>query len=81
MLSGKRDVQPRFAPSNRVLELAQHKTSKAVWATTPCGRLNWGNQEPVWPVSASALRARPSERIQLLAGHKRDFSAREAHRR
>ncbi|XP_056296233.1 testicular haploid expressed gene protein-like [Pseudoliparis swirei] len=81
MPSRKRDIQPRFGPSNRVLELAQHKTSKSVWATTPCGKLTWGDQEPMWPVSASALAARPSARIQNLACSKRDFSAREDHRR
>ncbi|XP_008289951.1 uncharacterized protein spmap2l [Stegastes partitus] len=81
MVSGKQGVQPRFGPSNRILELAQHKTSKTVWATTPCEKLSWGNQEPIWPISASALGAAPSARIQYLARHKRDFSAREDHRR
>ncbi|XP_075961312.1 sperm microtubule associated protein 2 like [Anarhichas minor] len=65
----------------RVLELAQHKTSKTVWATTPCGKLSWGSQEPIWPLSAPALGAVPSARIQYLARHKRDFSAREDQRR
>ncbi|XP_054453121.1 uncharacterized protein LOC129089780 [Anoplopoma fimbria] len=65
----------------RLLELAQHKTSKTVWATTPCEKLSWGNQESIWPLSASALGAIPSARIQYLARHKRDFSAREDHRR
>ncbi|KAM7000520.1 sperm microtubule associated protein 2-like [Tautogolabrus adspersus] len=71
----------RFGPSKRILELAQHKTSKCVWATTPCEKLSWGNQEPIWPVSSAALGAAPSARIQYLARHKRDFSAREDHRR
>ncbi|XP_070818328.1 sperm microtubule associated protein 2-like [Chaetodon trifascialis] len=44
-------------------------------------RLIWGNQEPVWPISSSALGAVPSARIQYLARHKRDFSAREDPRR
>nr|XP_046262006.1 uncharacterized protein LOC124068115 isoform X2 [Scatophagus argus] len=44
-------------------------------------KLSWGNQEPIWAVSASALGAVPSARIQYLARHKRDFSAREDHRR
>ncbi|XP_067456095.1 sperm microtubule associated protein 2-like isoform X1 [Thunnus thynnus] len=82
MVSGKQGIQSRFGPSNsRILELSQHKTSKTVWATTPCERLSWGNQEPIWPLSASALGAVPSARIQYLAKHKRDFSAREDHRR
>ncbi|XP_026186143.1 testicular haploid expressed gene protein-like [Mastacembelus armatus] len=81
MISEKQGIQSRFVSSNRILELAQHKTSKTVWATTPCEKLNWGNQEPICPISASALRAVPSARIQYLAKHKRDFSAREAHQR
>ncbi|XP_027141366.1 testicular haploid expressed gene protein-like [Larimichthys crocea] len=81
MVSGKQGIKPRFGPSNRILDLAQHKTSKTVWATTPCEKLNWGNQEPIWPVSASALGAVPSPRIQYLSRHKRDFSAWEDHRR
>ncbi|KAG7237138.1 hypothetical protein INR49_032768 [Caranx melampygus] len=81
MVSDKQGVRSRFGPSKRVLELAQHKTSKTIWATTPCEKLNWGNQEPIWPLSASALGAGPSARIQYLAKHKRDFSAREDHQR
>nr|XP_040028740.1 testicular haploid expressed gene protein-like isoform X2 [Gasterosteus aculeatus aculeatus] len=71
-----------FGPSKRVSELARHKTSKTVWATTPCGKLSWGTQEPIWPPpSAAALGAVPSARIQHLARHKRDFSVREDQRR
>ncbi|CAJ1059173.1 testicular haploid expressed gene protein-like [Xyrichtys novacula] len=81
MVSGKQGFRPRFGPSNRILELAQHKTSKTVWATTPCEKLSWGTQEPIWPVSSAALGATPSARIQYLARHKRDFSAREDHQR
>ncbi|XP_050928520.1 testicular haploid expressed gene protein-like [Lates calcarifer] len=81
MFSDKQGVQSRFGPSHRILELAQHKTSKTVWATTPCEKLSWGNQEPIWPLSASTLGAGPSARIQYLAKHKGDFSAREDHRR
>uniref|UniRef100_UPI0037E969C1 sperm microtubule associated protein 2-like n=1 Tax=Semicossyphus pulcher TaxID=241346 RepID=UPI0037E969C1 len=80
-MSGKQGIQSRFGPSNRILELAQHKTSKTVWATTPCEKLSWGNQEPIWPVSSAALGSAPSARIQYLSRHKRDFSAREDHRR
>ncbi|KAK9518461.1 hypothetical protein VZT92_023767 [Zoarces viviparus] len=80
-MSGEAGIESRFGPSNRVLELAQHKTSKTVWATTPCGKLIWGNQEPIWPLSTPALGAVPSARIQYLARHKRDFSAREDQRR
>nr|XP_019959337.1 PREDICTED: testicular haploid expressed gene protein-like [Paralichthys olivaceus] len=63
--------------NGRILELARHKTSKTIWATTPCEKLSWGNQEPVWPVSAPALGAFPSARIQYLSKHKRDSSARD----
>ncbi|MEQ2162773.1 hypothetical protein GOODEAATRI_023244 [Goodea atripinnis] len=44
-------------------------------------KLSWGNQEPIWPISTSALKVTPSSRIQYLAQHKRDFSAREDPRR
>lgn len=40
-------------------------------------KLSWGNQDLIRPVSSSALRAVPSARIQHLARHKRDLSARE----
>ncbi|XP_069388162.1 sperm microtubule associated protein 2-like isoform X2 [Paralichthys olivaceus] len=40
-------------------------------------KLSWGNQEPVWPVSAPVLGAFPSARIQYLSKHKRDSSARD----
>ncbi|XP_008419381.1 testicular haploid expressed gene protein-like isoform X1 [Poecilia reticulata] len=77
MVSGKQGVLPRFGPSKRIVELAQHKTSKTVWETTPCDKVSWGNQELIWPISTAALKATPTARIQYLAQHKRDFSARE----
>ncbi|XP_028316074.1 testicular haploid expressed gene protein-like isoform X4 [Gouania willdenowi] len=75
MVSQKPAIQTRYGPSSRISELAQHKTSKTVWATTPCEKLVWGNQEPIWPISPAALRAVPSARIQYLARPKRSFSA------
>ncbi|KAL0974265.1 hypothetical protein UPYG_G00217930 [Umbra pygmaea] len=81
MLSGKTGIQFRSNPSNRILELAQHKESKAVWLTTPCPIPNWGNQEAIWPLSYSALQAVPTERIQRLAKHKSNFSAWETYLR
>ncbi|KAG7461995.1 hypothetical protein MATL_G00197200 [Megalops atlanticus] len=57
------------------MQLAQHKVSKTEWVTTPCRKLTWGNQETIWPLSYAALCAIPTERIQHLAKHKRDFSA------
>ncbi|XP_066497572.1 sperm microtubule associated protein 2-like isoform X2 [Hoplias malabaricus] len=63
-----------FRTSDRILQLAQHKESKTVWATTP-GKLTWGNQETIWPLSFAAVAAVPTLRIQALAQHKKDFSA------
>nr|XP_046181146.1 testicular haploid expressed gene protein [Oncorhynchus gorbuscha] len=81
MVSGKKGLESRPCPSNRILELAQHKENKTLWVTTPCPKLTWGNQESIWPLSYSALGAVPTERIQYLAKHKRDFSAWEDHLR
>ncbi|XP_035017506.2 uncharacterized protein LOC118112366 [Hippoglossus stenolepis] len=75
MVSEKQGVRSRFGPSTRILELARHKTSKTIWATTPRGKLSWGDQEPGGPVGAPALGAFPSARIQYLAEHKRRLSA------
>ncbi|XP_062841189.1 uncharacterized protein LOC134300424 isoform X2 [Trichomycterus rosablanca] len=61
-------------PSPRILQLARHRESKAVWLTTP-RKLTWGNQEPIWPLSWAALKAVPTQRIQVLSRPKRDFSA------
>ncbi|KAM9740767.1 uncharacterized protein spmap2l [Menidia menidia] len=73
MVSGKQGFWPKFGPSDRILELARHKTSKSVWETTPCGTLRWGNQDPIWPVSPRVQA--PSPRIQELSRPKRDLSA------
>ncbi|KAK2848791.1 hypothetical protein Q5P01_008625 [Channa striata] len=81
MIPEKHGIQSRFGPSDRILELARPKTSKSIWATTPCDKLSWRNQDPIWPVSAAALGPVPSARIQYLAKHKRDFSAWEDGRR
>ncbi|XP_026887271.2 testicular haploid expressed gene protein-like isoform X2 [Electrophorus electricus] len=62
-------------PSNRILQLAQHKESKSMWVTTPGRKLTWGNQEPIWPVTLAALEAVPTPRLQALAQHKKDFFA------
>ncbi|KAI2657143.1 hypothetical protein H4Q32_021227 [Labeo rohita] len=58
---------------DRISFLAQPKTSKTVWATTPW-ILTWGNQESIRPLSRSALQAVPSPRIKALAQPKKDFS-------
>ncbi|XP_075904314.1 sperm microtubule associated protein 2 like isoform X2 [Nelusetta ayraudi] len=70
-----------FSPPNRILDLARHKTSKTIWATTPCEKLNWGNQEPIWPLSPAALTAVPSARIRHLSQHRGGLSARDQHLR
>ncbi|XP_046876057.1 testicular haploid expressed gene protein-like isoform X4 [Hypomesus transpacificus] len=80
MVSGKTGIQPRFGPSSRILELAQHKVPKTIWVTTPC-TLTWGNQDSMWPLSFSALGAVPTDRIQYLSRHKRVFSACDDHLR
>ncbi|XP_062250221.1 uncharacterized protein LOC133959139 [Platichthys flesus] len=49
-----------------ILELARHKTSKTIWATTPRSRCG-----------PAALGAFPSARIQHLSEHKRRLPARE----
>ncbi|KAG7274248.1 hypothetical protein CRUP_035651, partial [Coryphaenoides rupestris] len=59
----------------RILELACHKCSKTAWVTTPCEKLTWGNQEPIWPMCRSALTGLPSKRTQRLALPKRDLTA------
>ncbi|XP_052010901.1 testicular haploid expressed gene protein-like isoform X2 [Xyrauchen texanus] len=61
---------------NRNAFLAQPRNSKTVWATTPWA-LTWGNQDSIWPVSRSALRAVPSSRIKALAQHKQDTQLRK----
>ncbi|XP_062332394.1 sperm microtubule associated protein 2-like isoform X1 [Osmerus eperlanus] len=81
MVSGKTGIQPRFGPSSRILELAQHKVPKTIWVTTPCSKLTWGNQDSIWPLSFSALGAVPTDRIQYLSRHKRVFSACDDHLR
>ncbi|KAJ8015530.1 hypothetical protein DPEC_G00027080 [Dallia pectoralis] len=81
MVSGKTGAGSRSGPSNRILELAQHKNSKTIWITTVCPKLSWGNQDSIWPLSYSALVAVPTERTQYLARHKRSFSAWEGCRK
>ncbi|KAL4641603.1 testicular haploid expressed gene protein-like isoform X1 [Arapaima gigas] len=74
MMSTRTGRKRTFCPSARILQLARHKESRAVWATTPW-ELTWGNQEPIWPVSCAALTAVPTTRIHSLAEPKRGISA------
>ena len=36
-------------------------------------KLEWGNQEMMWPVSDAALKAEPTERLERLATPKKNF--------
>ncbi|XP_066576316.1 sperm microtubule associated protein 2 like isoform X2 [Amia ocellicauda] len=74
MAAGKTVNDSSTCPSPRILELSQPKNSKSTWLTKPSKNLTWGNQESIWPVSYPALTAKPTERIQLLANPKKDFS-------
>ncbi|XP_074850083.1 sperm microtubule associated protein 2-like [Carettochelys insculpta] len=58
--------------SNRIRELARPKTHKAAWENYS-SRLDWGNQETIWPLSRRALTARPTPRIMSLAKPKKMF--------
>ncbi|KAG6921206.1 theg spermatid protein-like, partial [Chelydra serpentina] len=56
----------------RIRELARPKKPKAAWENYS-SRLEWGNQETIWPLSLSALTARPTPRIMSLAKPKKIF--------
>ncbi|KYO26515.1 testicular haploid expressed protein-like isoform A [Alligator mississippiensis] len=57
--------------SYRIRELAKPKP-KVAWENY-CSRLDWGNQETIWPLSLSALATRPSPRLTALAKPKKNF--------
>ncbi|XP_034628660.1 testicular haploid expressed gene protein-like isoform X3 [Trachemys scripta elegans] len=59
--------------SDRIRELARPKKPKAAWENYS-SRLEWGNQETIWPLSLSALTARPTPRIIFLAKPKKIFN-------
>ncbi|XP_023184807.1 testicular haploid expressed gene protein-like [Xiphophorus maculatus] len=69
-----RSIKPQKQSGRRLLAVFLCKNSKSE-------KVSWGNQEPIWPISTAALKATPTARIQYLAQHKRDFSAREDPRR
>ncbi|XP_026509069.1 testicular haploid expressed gene protein-like [Terrapene carolina triunguis] len=60
--------------SDRIRELARPKKPKAAWENYS-SRLEWGNQETIWPFSLSALTARPTPRIMFLAKPKKIFNS------
>ncbi|XP_067413362.1 sperm microtubule associated protein 2-like [Emydura macquarii macquarii] len=65
--------------SDRIRELAKPKKPKA-WENYS-SRLEWGNQETIWPLSRSTLTARPTPRIISLAKPKKNFDGNLQRRR
>ncbi|XP_057306813.1 testicular haploid expressed gene protein-like isoform X1 [Hydractinia symbiolongicarpus] len=59
---------------NRIIQLSMPKMSKAVWPTIE-PRLVWGNQDPMRPISKSAMNAKASERLENLATPKKNFQS------
>ncbi|CAI7993356.1 Testicular haploid expressed gene protein-like, partial [Geodia barretti] len=57
---------------NRFAQLSTPKESKADWWTSFGPKLQWGNQESMWPVSRAALTSTPSARLTQLAQCKQD---------
>lgn len=57
----------------RAIYLATPKTSKAIWLTSLGPKLEWGNQEMMWPVSDAALNADSTPRLENLATPKKNF--------
>ncbi|XP_069482262.1 sperm microtubule associated protein 2-like [Ambystoma mexicanum] len=68
----RRDDHSPGDPSRRILELAIPKRDKRIWATR-YSKVVWGNQDPIWPRSFSALSVPQSERILSLAKPKKNF--------
>ncbi|XP_023651609.1 sperm microtubule associated protein 2-like isoform X2 [Paramormyrops kingsleyae] len=59
---------------DRILQLSRPKDYKTLPVTAPW-YLRWGDQEPIRPLSHSALTAVPTERVCYLATPKKDLSA------
>ncbi|MCJ8739606.1 hypothetical protein PDJAM_G00049130 [Pangasius djambal] len=59
---------------HEILQLARPRESKTVWLTTP-QKVTWGNQETIWSLSWTALKAVPTARILALSQPKKDFAA------
>nr|XP_025042957.1 testicular haploid expressed gene protein-like isoform X4 [Pelodiscus sinensis] len=66
--------------SDRIRELARPKKPKAAWENYS-SPLEWGNQETIWPLSPSALTARPTPRIMSLAKPKQNVDGNLQRRR
>ncbi|KAI8483020.1 hypothetical protein Bbelb_391760 [Branchiostoma belcheri] len=67
------DTTDQATTLRRVYQLASPKTSKSVWLTNYEPKLVWGNQDHLWPLSPTALRASASPRLERLALSKRNF--------
>ncbi|XP_053735195.1 uncharacterized protein LOC128767282 [Synchiropus splendidus] len=67
-------VGARFGPSKRIQELARHKTSKAVWATTPRSPHSSSCEPncPIWHVDPRTATAPVSPRVLQLSRPKRN---------
>ncbi|XP_075785325.1 sperm microtubule associated protein 2-like isoform X2 [Pelodiscus sinensis] len=63
-----------------IRELARPKKPKAAWENYS-SPLEWGNQETIWPLSPSALTARPTPRIMSLAKPKQNVDGNLQRRR
>lgn len=61
------------SPRYRFDYLSEHKNSKAIWLTSFGPKLEWGNQETMWPVSKGAMMANPSPRTEELSSPKKNF--------
>ncbi|XP_057205973.1 uncharacterized protein LOC130564102 isoform X1 [Triplophysa rosa] len=73
-MNSNTEIELKSSDWDRISFLAQPKLSKTIWSTRPW-MLTWGNQESIWPLSCSALRAVPSSRIKALSQNKKDFSS------
>ncbi|KAA0709766.1 hypothetical protein E1301_Tti018033 [Triplophysa tibetana] len=73
-MNSNTEIELKSSDWDRISFLAQPKLSKTIWSTRPW-MLTWGNQESIWPLPCSALRAVPSSRIKALSQNKKDFSS------
>ncbi|XP_071480578.1 sperm microtubule associated protein 2-like [Diadema antillarum] len=61
------------SPRERYLYLSEPKHSKAIWLTSFGPKLEWGNQDTMWPVSRAAMSATPTPRTEELSSPKKNF--------
>ncbi|XP_063963776.1 sperm microtubule associated protein 2-like isoform X1 [Lytechinus pictus] len=58
---------------DRFSYLSEHKNSKAIWLTSFGPKLEWGNQDTMWPVSRGAMTATATPRMEELSSPKKNF--------